>query len=257
MFKSSKGPDVPAAQLPINKPVPVTPEKPQEPGKPVTKPANLESTCPAPGVFGAVDLSQYATQRFLDTMKYLGVKTIIRYYDYPGSPTLPQKIPTAAELAMIKANGFKFCGVFQHSNNRIASFTKERGIKDAGKVLELAKLWKQPKGSGVYFGVDFDPSESEIVGPIEDYAFEFSKIIRGAGFRVGVYGSGLTLETLFAMGYIELTWLSMSTGFRKSKEYAASGKWNLKQVLDRNCGGINCDFDYVGKSADFGQWELP
>lgn len=249
-----KKPDGPAKQQ-EPAPPPVVPVKPGVPGE---KPKNLESTCPAPGVFGAVDLSQYCTQRFLDTMKYLGVKTVLRYYDWPGSPTLPQKIPTAAELALIKANGFSFCGVFQHSNNRVGSFTKERGIKDAGVVLELAKKWGQPKGSGVYFGVDFDPSKDEINGPVMDYAVEFSRIVRNAGFRVGAYGSGLTLGTLKDAGRIELTWLSMSTGFRQSKEYAASGKWNLKQVLDRDCGGINVDFDYVNPNKpDFGQWELP
>lgn len=242
---------------------PVTNPSPNAPGDkvvtpaPVGKPANMESTCPAPGVFGAVDLSQYCTQRFLDTMRYLGVKTIIRYYDWPGSPTLKQKIPNAAELALIKANGFQFCGVFQHNNSKLASFTSERGKRDAGVTLELAKKWGQPKGSGVYFGVDFDPSASEIDGPVADYAREFSTIIRGAGFRVGAYGSGLTLTNLTERGLIELTWLSMSTGFRKSKEYDKSGAWNLKQVLDRDCGNINCDFNYVNPEKPyFGQWRL-
>lgn len=243
---------------PIPSPVtPITPApKPANP--PAKAPTNLEETCPAPGVFEAVDLSQYCTQRFLDTMKYLGVKTIIRYYDWPGSPTLPQKIPTAAELALIKKNDFQFCGVFQHSNNRISSFSAGRGKIDAGVAIELAKKWGQPKGSAIYFGVDFDPSQAEINNQVKAYAAEFYKLAKSAGFRVGAYGSGLTLETLVAAGYVELTWLSMSAGFRKSKEYAESGRWNLKQTLDRDCGGLNVDFDYVNPAKpDFGQWRLP
>lgn len=238
---------------------PPAPQKEQEKGeeKKAERPANLEATCPAPGVFGAVDLSEHCNQRFLDAMKYLGVKTIIRYYDIPGSPTLPEKIPTAAELALIKKNGFQFCGVFQHNNSKLASFTHERGIKDAGVALELAKKWGQPKGSGIYFGVDFDPSSSELEN-VKEYAAQFYSCVHAAGFRCGAYGSGLTLNTLLKAGYIELAWLSMSTGFRDSKAFDASGKWNLKQVKDRNCGGKNCDFDYVNPAKpDFGQWSIP
>lgn len=237
------------------------PEQLEGTAKPAEKPLpapikggvpNLESTCPAPGIFGAVDLSQYCTQRFLDAMKYLGVKTIVRYFDWPGSPTLPQKIPTAAELALIKKNGFKFLGIFQHSNNRIASFTPERGLKDAGVALELAKKWGQPQGAAIYFGIDFDPSAAEVNGPVTEYAKNFSRLVRGAGFRVGAYGSGLSLRTLLDAKIIDLAWLSMSTGFRESKDFK---RWNMKQVKDRTCGGINCDFDYT--NGDIGDWWLP
>lgn len=220
-------------------------------------PQQMEKTCPAPGVFGAVDLSRRCDQRFLDTVKYLGVKTIIRYYDYPGSPTLPEKIPTDAEIALIKKNGFKLCAVFQHNNSKLASFTKERGSKDAAQALQFASHWKQPRNSAIYFGVDFDPSVKELEA-VSEYAEKFSGIVRNAGYRVGAYGSGLTLETLLNEGHIDLSWLSMSTGFRKSKEFDAARKWNLKQTLNRKCGGIDCDFDYVNSSKpDFGQWSIP
>lgn len=250
-MRKSKPSTPPPAPAPV-KPAP-TPAPTPSPGKPV----KLEATCPAPGVFAAVDLSQYATQRFLDTMKFLGVKTIIRYFDWPGSPTLKQKIPTTAELALIKANGFQFCGVFQHNNSKLPSFTAARGKHDAGVALELAKKWGQPKGAAIYFGVDFDPSQAEIARQVMAYSGEFSKLVRQAGFRVGAYGSGLTLESLTTAGHIDLTWLSMSTGFRGTKAFSASGKWNLKQVKDRDCGGINCDFNFVNpKKPDFGQWSL-
>jgi hypothetical protein len=239
--------------------VPV-PAAPPEEALPVTgniaivRPANMESTCPAPGVFGAVDLCQPVTQHFLDVMKYLGVKTIIRYYDN-AIESLRGKTPHAEELALIKKNGFKMLAVFQHSNNSIVTFeTPGRGTKDALRSLELANLWNQPKNSCIYFGVDFDPSLGHEMTAVKSYASDFGKLVREAGYRVGTYGSGLTLETLLDAKLIDLAWLSMSTGFQQSKSFASGNRWALHQVKDRNCGNINVDFNYV--SGDIGDWEI-
>lgn len=240
-------PEIPDSSADKNKPKEV----------PVEKPITFESTCPAPGVFGAVDLSQPCTQHFLDVMKYLGVKTVIRYYDQEHE-TMKGKTPKADELALIKKNDFSVCMVFQHSNNRVESFTVTRGKADATRSVELAHQWGQPKGSGIFFGVDFDPGLGTEMDAVKRYAEEFSKVARAAGYRVGAYGSGLTLETLLAAVHIDLAWLSMSTGFRHSKDFAESKRWHLKQTLDRDCGGINIDFDYVNdKFPNFGQWKIP
>lgn len=217
---------------------------------------SMESACPAPGVFGAVDLSQPVTQHFLDVMKYLGVRIIVRYYEQ-AHETIKGKTPTAPELALIAKNGFKMLGVFQHSNNSVATFQDtSRGKGDAARSLELAKQWKQPAGSCIYFGVDFDASTADLVY-VKRYAKDFGDSVRSAGFRVGAYGSGLTLETLIAAGLIDMAWLSMATGHRDSMAFAAEGKWALHQVKNRICGGLDCDFNYVNSALpDVGEWAV-
>ena len=54
----------------------------------------------------AVDLSAPVDQDFLNTMRGIGIKTIIRYYDHEDE-TLPGKTLRREERDLILANGFK------------------------------------------------------------------------------------------------------------------------------------------------------
>ena len=219
---------------------------------PLKDPGKLEAGCPAKGVMGAVDISMPVTQHFLDAMAWLGVKTVVRYYEYDNQ-TIKGKLPSAAELKLIAGNGFSILGVFQHNNSSPATFTADRGNADAQRSVYLAGLWGQPKGSAIYFGVDFEPSAAQAAN-VDTYAANFSKVARAAGFKVGVYGSGDTLRRLKAAGLVDYTWVSQSTGFAGTKAYTASKAWALLQGMPKDCGGLNVDFDQVGV-ADFGQWK--
>jgi hypothetical protein len=214
----------------------------------------LEKTCPSPGLYKAVDLSEPVTQKFLWAMRSLGVKTVIRYYEYGISKppaTIAGKEMSMAELKLIQANGLFVLAVFQHNNSSPATFTSARGTADATRSVALASEWGQPKGSGMYYGVDFEPSKSQL-NDVVIYATNFAKVARAAGYKVGVYGSGDTLTMLKGKGLVDYTWVSQSSGFSGTKAYTNSGKWDLLQALPKNCGGINVDFDQA--VLDFGQW---
>ena len=101
----------------------------------------------------AVDSSAPVTQSFLDQIKAIGIKTIIRYYDHEDE-TLPDKTLRRGERDAILMNGLKMGVVFQHRNNKFASFTALRGRQDAERSLMLAAENSQPRGSAIYFGVD-------------------------------------------------------------------------------------------------------
>src|SRR5262245_51434169 len=77
----------------------------------------------------AVDISAPVSQTFLDTMRAIGIKTIIRYYDHEEE-TLPGKTLRRSERDLILGNGFKTAVVFQHRNDQFASFTALRGSQD-------------------------------------------------------------------------------------------------------------------------------
>ena len=83
----------------------------------------------------AVDLSAPVSQSFLDNMRAIGIKTIIRYYDHEDE-TLPGKTLRRSERDLIVMNGFKTAVVFQHHNDQFASFSVWRGSQDAERSIE-------------------------------------------------------------------------------------------------------------------------
>lgn len=243
----------------------------QPPGEPIHEPEKpapvqplpgLESTCPAKGQYKAVDLATPVTQRFLDVAKYLGIETICRYYDWEQE-TIRGKTLKEAELRLLQKNGFNACVVFQH-NNRWArpdgtlynTFTAERGSIDAKRSLDLARGLQQPRGSTIFFGVDFDAYTATHKAAVLAYFRQATPLIRAAGFEVGAYGNGTALSMLLDHGLIKHAWLSMSTGHSGTREFNASNRWAMKQTLPRKCGGLTGDWNIVNPAFHiYGQWK--
>lgn len=225
--------------------------------------------CPKRGEFQGFDRVGYSDQKFIDVMRYLGMNVAMRYYDWKQE-SISGKTPTLAEMALYKKNGMPFVGVFQH-NNRWAradgtlynTFNAARGKVDAARVLELAALWKQPKGSAAYFGVDFDSYTTVHRQAVKAYFAALAPIIRGAGLRVGMYGSGGSCEDLAGWGLVDrshdtggkpLCWIAASSyGWRGTTAILKSGNYVIAQKVNQKCAGQSIDFDKLNAS-DVGQW---
>ena len=202
----------------------------------------------------AVDLSAPVDQNFLDTMRGIGIKTIIRYYDHEDE-TLPGKTLRAAERNLILANGFQTAVVFQHHNNWFASFTPQRGRQDAERSLALAQENLQPKGSAIYFGVDGPWQSAYELANVAAYFQELKARLAGFGYRIGVYGSGLVCNMLLSTGLAELCWLGAPTSWPDYHAYYQTRSWGLAQLRTSQCGGRSVDFNLRNdRVADYGQF---
>jgi hypothetical protein len=199
----------------------------------------------------AVDLSAPVSQSFLDNMRAIGIKTIIRYYDHEDE-TLPGKTLRRAERDLILSNGFKTAVVFQHHNDQFASFTPLRGSQDAERSIALASENSQPQGSTIYFGVDGPWKElSNIMAYFREV---YARLVR-TGHRVGVYGSGLVCNALLANGLAETCWLAAPTAWPEYHAYYQTRNWGLAQLRPTQCGGRSVDFNLVnGTGTDYGQF---
>lgn len=177
----------------------------------------------------------------VDTLKALQVDFVGRYYANAGS-----KVLTREEALALSAAGIAIVAVWEDGfPTRAGYFSYAKGVDDATSAFHDAQVIGQPIDSPIYFAVDFDASEDEVGGPINDYfrgiaaGFAASS---GAGdcHPVGVYGSGLTCSSLLARNLASVAWLSQSTGFRESKTYTG---WVIKQGLPQPVAGLDADPD--------------
>ena len=206
-----------------------------------------------PGI-EAVDLSEPVDQGFLDTMRGIGIKTIIRYYDHEDE-TLPGKTLRREEHNLILANGFATAVVFQHHNNEFASFTARRAHQDAERSLALAGENSQPRGSAIYFGVDGPWEAAYELANVAAYFRELRARLAGFGYRIGVYGSGLVCNALLSTGLAELCWLGAPASWPDYHAYYQGRKWGLAQLRTSQCGGRSVDFNLANdRFADYGQF---
>lgn len=140
-----------------------------------------------------------------------------------------------AEAQALSSQGLQIGVVFQQRQDRAADFSEQKGF-DAGRRAHrhARENIGQPAGSGIYFSVDFDASNTEIRTNVTPY-FEgvkraFDQENGGnPDYRVGAYGSGLVCTTLTERGLIDLTWLAMSRGFRGTRAALREGEFHLAQ----------------------------
>lgn len=218
-----------------------------------SSPAGARHCRPKSGAVAA-DTSAVATPAFLAKMREVGVSTIVRYYDHEDE-TLPGKTLRRAERDLIAAAGFRLLVVFQHRNDRLSTFTPERGRADAGRSLDLARENAQPAGSAVHFGVDGPWGERELP-LVRAYFREAAPRVRAAGYRVGIYAGGFMCRAIVAEELADLCWLANAKSWPGYAERLADRKsWHLRQTLPETCGDRQVDFNFShARGTDFGQF---
>ncbi len=206
----------------------------------------------------------YNTSSRLSCLGAADVHTIIRYYNFSNSRNLPDKRLTLAEAQAISAQGMQIAVVFQQRQNQLADFSRCKGLAAGRRAFRYAQDdINQPAHSAIYFAVDFDASSSELENNIAPYFAGVKQAFTEqcndtAQYRIGAYGSGLVCETLLEQGLSDLTWLSMSTGYRGTREALAAGKYNLaQQPPSTQLCGIGVDYNNPNpQNPDFGAFTV-
>jgi hypothetical protein len=159
-----------------------------------------------------------------------GVEVVGRYYTVAH----PSYALTRAEAKELCSNGIKLFTVYEdHGHRDQFNLSREQGRTDAKNALAQAHAVGQPEGTTIYFaveGLDNGYDTADLPG-IRDY-FSGIAAIFGRRYNAGVYGDGVVCKALLDERICLHTWLAQASYlFPGSKEFYASKRWNLAQIV--------------------------
>lgn len=183
------------------------------------------------GILRGLDTTMELTRHAL-ALRRQGYDFVMRYYSHNASKNL-----SLGEARALSQAGLRIGVVWETSGTHASFFSRAQGLADGAAAFLMARqVIGQPAGSAIYFAVDYDPTQADIDGAISNYfTGVHAALYVGAegqpSYRVGVYGSGLCCGSLVERGMASLSWLSQSTGFAGSKQYAEQRRYDLIQML--------------------------
>ena len=200
-----------------------------------------------------IDLSTNCSNQ-VACIKQAGKSFIGRYYASPTS----EKILTRSEAIAISRAGMNIIAVWEDGDPTSASyFSYAEGVDDGARAYNMASNIGQPAGTPIYFAVDYDASDADLAGGINDYfrgvRDGFATISGGQPVHtVAAYGSGAACSWLLARKLITHTWLAQSTDWRG---YATFKTWNIKQYAETTLCGLDVDPDEA--QPGYGGFRVP
>jgi hypothetical protein len=266
-----------------------------------------------PGSIAIIDAS-VDTKGFLDVLHKAGVKVIGRYYSRCPQPDIvPEKriIDNQGEIESILSHkaGFGILSIYQYYSGSDKKFeglywdkkkrkflvlpgddcstpasqpnsAEKEAELDVGAAIKQARDIGQPKGSAIYFGIDYNYSDDDKEKVLR-YFRVVSKELRNHGYLVGVYGNGAAISLLKTekckdgkfkgAPLVDLAWLAGNRG-QGSAELYNSSEWDLLQTkinirlpagslgsieIDKNIQNKDRAQKYIGFWSRNGRYSVP
>jgi len=209
------------------------------------------------GLDTTIELTRHAA-----ALKAQGYDFAMRYYSHNASKNL-----SLGEARALSGAGLRIGVVWETSGTHAGFFSRAQGLADGAEAFRMAReTIGQPFGSAIYFAVDYDPTQADIDGPVSNYftGVHAALYVANEGqpsYRVGVYGSGLCCGALVERGIASLSWLSQSTAFAGSRQYAEQKRYDLIQMLPARVPGdggmiISIDPDATHPERDAGLFSV-
>lgn len=180
---------------------------------------------------GADCVSTLTTYRLSD-LRAAGYTHFGRYLTNTPDNILDKCIK-AGELSDIYTAGGRLFPLFQTGGGTIAHFTAERGREVGQEAASAAWAYRIPANTIIYFSVDFDATDSEIINAVIPYfqAIPEGLSRMGRTYRIGVYAPRRVCHLLTNAGLVVSSFVSdMSAGYGSNKAQILPENWAFDQI---------------------------
>jgi hypothetical protein len=137
-------------------------------------------------------------------LKAGGVQFVGRYLGF--SPT-GWKHLTPKEVEIITSAGLSILSIFERNADRTKGGAKA-GYEDGQWAMDRADILGQPKGSAIYWCVDYDTGRADLES-VEAYLRAVKNTV-GSDYLVGVYGEFDVVEAMVNCGVVDLAWQTLA-----------------------------------------------
>lgn len=198
-------------------------------------------------------------QQALD-IKNAGYQVVGRYLT--GTANGKRKFITFEEIKNIESAGLRVFPIYQDGGYKAEYFQNLRqGIADAHTAITAAKRIGVPKGTTIYFAVDFDcydyQMKSFIVPYFKKLNLVFDSETNNKKYKVGIYAPRYICSYISEKGLAEYSFVAdMSSGYSCNLGYRIPENWAFDQFFEFNVnnGGQfpsspSFDLDKVGYSG--------
>lgn len=133
------------------------------------------------------------------------------------------------------------------------------GVDHARSAHAMAVQCGMPPDRPIYFSVDFQPTDTQLKGPVADYLLGAASVLGAGNARVGVYGSYKTVAFCAANGLAQWLWQTYAWSSWRDPDGVTRVHWHpaahVQQYFNGwSIGGVgSIDLDRA-TVADFGQW---
>ncbi|WP_327071170.1 DUF1906 domain-containing protein [Kitasatospora sp. NBC_01250] len=190
------------------------------------------------------------------TLRAAGYRFVGRYLDEKPGGKLNKRIQPG-ELDTIFRNGLRVFPISQYYGGEVKYFNYPQGFDDALNAHAAAFGYGFDIGTVIYFGVDYDATQTDIDNNIIPY---FRGVVAGLAsqgkrYVHGVYGSRNVCTQVTKSTYARWSFVSgMSTGFSGNMGFALPENWSFNQIrtltVGSGGGAVEIDNDVYKTGSD-------